>query len=213
MRKPQREILRTDDIDRVDHIMASAFALDPVLLWTIPVDTPERHRWLRGFFHTMHMFVRRQGGFALMDDSRTCAMVTEPHHDVPPGEKEVAVFHEEMGEATGPAGERALTLMRLLDEEKPTGLPRHLHGCLAGALPEGSSRGAVTDMLNWHRGHMDTLGMEMYLEASSKAAMHRWARGGFVRVGNPIRVPGTELEIHPMLTHRQPGTSTALGIG
>lgn len=213
MRKPQREIFRTDDIDRVDHIMTSAFALDPTFVWTTPVDTPERHRWLYGFFRTWHRFIRQHGGFALMDDSRTCAMVTEAHQDVPPGEKEAATFYEEMKEATGPAGERTIALMRLLEDEKPTGLPKHFHGCLAGALPDGYARGAITDMLNWHRGYMDALGMEMYLEASSKAAMHRWARGGFVRVGKPIRMPDSEVEVYPMLTHRQPGTAALLGVG
>ncbi len=203
MAKPQREIFMCDDIEDVDHIMVSAFATDPTFAWTTPFDMPERERWLLGFLHAWHMFIRRHGGFAIMDSSRTCAIITESYHETPPTEADIKRFYEEIREATGPAAERFVTLVDLLEEKKPKGIPPHIHLCLGGALPDGYERGAIGDILNWHKGYADALGLEMYLEASSLGAMHRWSRSGFTRVGDPIQMPGGDVELYPMRTYRR----------
>ncbi|MFJ5841756.1 hypothetical protein ACIQGO_34290 [Streptomyces shenzhenensis] len=213
MTEPQRDVFLCDDIEHVDHIMVSAFAADPSFAWTTPFDMPERERWLLGFLHTWHMFIRRHGGFAVMDSSRASAIITEPYHDPPLGDADIKRFHDEITQATGPAAERFITFVELLEEKKPQGLPPHIHWCLGGVLPDRYERGAIADIVNWHKGYADALGLEHYLEASSLGAMERWSNAGFTRVGDPIQMPGGEVELYPMRTYRRsaprPDTTTS----
>ena len=168
------------DADQVVELFALAFHDDPTWSWAFP-DASRRiadHRLLWGLF--MNSAVP-YGHVWMTDDGGAAALW------IPPGEPELSDGDEArleplLRELLGAHADAVLALLDSFEVNHPRDVP-HYYLSLLGTHPDHRGQGKGMGLLAANLREIDRTGMPAYLESSNRANDHRYARLGFVQVG------------------------------
>ncbi|MEU5431774.1 hypothetical protein AB0G73_00165 [Streptomyces sp. NPDC020719] len=207
---------KSEDFEEIAGILAAAFAEDPVIGWALPPGLPGRERCIAGFMCAWVRFMVEHEGTALVSP-RDAVLVWEPSERAPVPAEDHEAFRADISASTGPAAERCLALIDILDARYPPGLPPHLHGALAAARPGARSRGAflllAAEMLvQLYHGELG-----LYVEASSDSSSALWQRLGTSPIGPTIPLPDSDAVVTPLFLSpdgvaRHPALPVALSL-
>lgn len=191
----------TRDADEVADVLTSAFGEDPVIGWMVPYEIPGREQYVAGFMRAWVRFMLDHEGTALISPGREAVLVWEPSERAPITEQDNRAFSADIAAATGPAAERCLRLIELLDAHYPPGLPPHVHGALAAVRPGATSRGAFFGLAVAMLKHVHTRKLGVYCEASSDSSSALWQRFGAAPIGGQILLPDSDIPLTPLFLH------------
>ena len=174
------------DADRVTELFALAFYDDPTWSWAFP-DPEQRmdqHRVVWGLF--LHSALPY--GWVWMTDDGGAASLW-----IPPGEPELSEADEArleplIRDLAGSRADDVLALFERFDANHPRREP-HFYLSLLGTHPDHRGRGQGMGLLAANLAMIDDLRLPAYLESSNRANDRRYARLGFVEIGE-FAVPG-----------------------
>jgi GNAT superfamily N-acetyltransferase len=174
--------------EEVTELFSLAFHDDPTWSWAFP-DPERRMEHLRAWWG-LHVHSALPYGWVWVTEDGGAASVW-----VPPGKPELSPEDEArvrplLRELLGSHAENVLTLLDRFDSNHPTGEP-HYYLSLLGTHPDHRGRGKGTGLLAANLSRIDELGFPAYLESSNRVNDHRYARLGFVQVGE-FALPGGE---------------------
>jgi GNAT superfamily N-acetyltransferase len=175
-----------DDGDRVTDLFALAFYDDPTWSWAFP--DPERrmeqHRLLWGLF--LHSALAY--GWVWMTEDGGAASLW-----IPPGEPELSEADEArleplVRELAGSHADDVLALFERFDTNHPRHRS-HFYLSLLGTHPDHRGQGKGMGLLAANLAAIDELRLPAYLESSNRENDRRYARLGFVGIGE-FAAPG-----------------------
>ena len=174
------------DAEWVIDLYARAFYEDPTWSWAFP-DPDQRLEQQRRWWG---MFVR---GALPYEWTWTTADHGAAALWIPPGLPELSEADEARLEPllrsmVGPRADDVLTLLERFDEHHPT-RPPHYYLSLLATHPDHRGHGKGMGLLAGNLERLDALGVPAYLESSNRANDHRYARLGFVEIGE-FSAPG-----------------------
>jgi GNAT superfamily N-acetyltransferase len=176
------------EVADIVELFALAFHEDPTWSWAFP-DPETRlddHRaWWGLYMHTAVPY-----GWVWMTEDGGAASSW-----IPPGKPEVS--EEDAGQVepllrrlVGAHADDVLTLLDRFDSNHPSAEP-HFYLSLLGTHPDHRGQGKGMGLLAANLARIDQLAMPAYLESSNRANDQRYARLGFVQVGE-FAAPGGE---------------------
>jgi GNAT superfamily N-acetyltransferase len=187
------------DAEQVTELLALAFYEDPTWSWAFPDHERrlDQHRLWWGLYVRSAM----PRGWAWMTEDGGAAAVW-----VPPGVPELSAedgarAEPLLRELVGAHADAVLTLIDSFESAHPAE-PPHFYLSLLGTHPDHRGQGKGMGLLAENLARIDALGMPAYLESSNRANDHRYARLGFVEVGE-FAAPGGEPTVGCMW--RDPG--------
>ncbi|MDJ0394200.1 hypothetical protein QMK17_12760 [Rhodococcus sp. G-MC3] len=195
---PEPNVTSAPDLDAVVATLTASFGQDPIIEWAIPVDTPERSRYLDAFFSIVTTDILDRGGMAATSTDYDAVIVWSRPTDAVPTEDESAGLLDRLESATGPTGSRVRVLMELLDEHHPTDLPPHCHVMFAGVRERSRGTGVRAALTGTLRELRIADGVGVYAEASSERSLRLWERLGLSRVGSEIVLPDGGPKLFPL---------------
>jgi hypothetical protein len=196
---PVHEVNCPETLEQAAGVLTAAFTDDPVITWMVPRDLAERQTYIHGFMRAWTRFIVDHEGRAVMTARRDAALVWEPWTRTVAltGDDERA-FRAEVVATTGPAAERCLHLIDVLDAHYPPDLPPHVHGAMAAVMPGAQTRGAMLRLAIEMLRYVHTRKLGIYCEASSDSSAALWQRLGATPVGEPIPLPDSEAVLTPL---------------
>jgi GNAT superfamily N-acetyltransferase len=168
------------EAEEVTELFALAFNEDPLWSWAFP-DAERRlehHRLLWGLFvHSALPY----GWIWITEDGGAASLW------IPPGEPELSDEAEArveplLRDLLGSHADAVLALLDSFEANHPRERP-HYYLSLLGTHPDHRGRGKGMGLLAANLVHIDELGMPAYLESSNRANDRRYARLGFVEIG------------------------------
>jgi GNAT superfamily N-acetyltransferase len=193
------------DIDHVVELFALAFHDDPTWSWAF-ADPGRRQEHLRAWWRLFVHSALPYGWSWTTDDGGAAALW------VPPGEPELQPDDEAhveplLCELLGPRGEAVITLLERFDANHPHD-PPHYYLSLLGTHPDHRGSGKGMGLLAENLAMLDELDAPAYLESSNRANDHRYARLGFMEIGE-FAAPGGRPTLACMW--REPGAPANAG--
>ncbi|MCK9901184.1 GCN5 family acetyltransferase [Parafrankia colletiae] len=196
--RTQFEVTGTPDLDAVTRTLTLAFAADPILDWAIPRGSAERDRWLAGFFRTVTGMLLDHRGLVGSTPGYSALTVWSPPGEPALDDAEQARFDERLAAACGPHGDRAVALMRALDEHYPTDLPPHFHVMFSATRPEPGASGSAVLLVHTLLRTEHLGGHGIYAEASTPQNRDLWQGMGMRPIGDEITLPDGGPSLYPL---------------
>lgn len=165
---------------QVTELFTLAFFDDPTWGWAFP-DPARRldhHRAWWGLY--MHSAVP-YGSVWMTDDGGAAAVWIPPNQPELTDEDEAKV-EPLLRELVGAHADDVLTLLERFESTHPRHTP-HYYLSLLGTHPDHRGQGKGMGLLAANLARFDQAGIPTYLESSNRANDHRYARLGFVQVG------------------------------
>ncbi|MCM3883045.1 GNAT family N-acetyltransferase [Frankia sp. R82] len=206
-RRPRRNpvlVTATPDMAAVVDTLTQAFGPDPILNWAFPPTVAHRERLMAAFFRITTELLLEHGGQVGVAPEYAAVAVWSPPGEPALGEREQARYFRRLAEACGECGERAVALMRALDDQHPPGLPAHYHVMFAAARPEPAAVGRAVLLIRALLKLEDLRGFGLYAEASSQQNRDLWLEMGLRRVGNEIVLPAGGPSLYPVWREPDP---------
>jgi GNAT superfamily N-acetyltransferase len=176
------------DAEQVTELFALAFYDDPTWSWAFP-DADRRLAQHRAWWGLLVHSALPYGWVWLADDGAAASLW------IPPEEPELSEEDEAraeplLRELIGPHADDVLILLDRFEASHPRDRP-HYYLSLLGTHPDHRGQGKGMGLLAANLAQIDELAMPSYLESSNRANDHRYARQGFVEVGE-FAAPGGE---------------------
>lgn len=181
-----------DDLDEVAHVLATAFATDPMMTFMVPA---ERHhdRLVRLF--AMEAALAPDHVWVAVDDAQlTGAAIWEPPGARRPGVLALPRIFSDLVYVFGTSLLAAGRSFRVISRARPA-RPHHWYLQTLGALHPG--RGIGTALLRNGLARADAARLPVFLESSSPANVPLYQRHGFHQIGQTI-LPGGGPTLVPM---------------
>ncbi|MBB4950628.1 GNAT superfamily N-acetyltransferase [Kitasatospora gansuensis] len=190
------------DREEIADTLTAAFTDDPVYHWAIPLDLPERGRYLHACMRAEVDFALDHGGGAAVSQDRTG--VTLWHSpDTAPGLEAYEEFYERIAATAGPAAERCLQLAEI-ESGHPAGLPRHVYSGFTGVVPGAQGRGTSLGLAMAVIAECRDRNAAMFALATCARNAALWARYGAYQCGETMLLPDGRSGLIPILidSHR-----------
>ncbi|MGY1601853.1 GNAT family N-acetyltransferase [Geodermatophilus sp. SYSU D00815] len=200
--RPQARPATRSDQRRLVHVLATAFAEDPVFTFLLPPSLWRREARLRQFFALEAARSARRGGTWVSADGSGAAVWFPPgqwqstrSEDLLQGPRWLALLG-----SRAPAADRARKAMQARHEA----LAPHWYLLYLGAEPRRQSRGVGSSLLRAVLERCDHDGTPAYLEASCERNRQLYVRHGFADL-DPLPLPDGGPVMYPMW--RDPSSS------
>ena len=176
------------DLPALVETISFAFHEDPAWSWAFP--DPERRREQYAAFWTLMISGALRYPWVQMTKLCDAAAVW-----IPPGGSELSDEQEAqveplLEELVGSRAGEVIELLERFDAAHPRNEP-HYYLSLLGTHPDSAGRGLGMALLAENLARIDADGMPAYLESSNPANNHRYARHGFVAIGEFFAPTGT----------------------
>lgn len=182
-----------EELDSVTELCLTAFADEAVTAWIFP-DPLERRHYMRQMFSTsLEAAISAEAVILALDvDGEPMGVsiwlphtTTAEEQETPPSVDENDLLARRMATAEAAASARRPTVA-------------HLKLASMAALPEHRGKGAGSTMLCAGLERARTLGLPVYLEASTSDNRRLYARSGFRDLGETIDLPEGGPSLQPM---------------
>ncbi|MCK9924230.1 GNAT family N-acetyltransferase [Frankia sp. AgPm24] len=209
-RRPRRNsvlITATPDMAAVVDTLTRAFDPDPILNWAFPPAAANREQSMAAFFRITTELLLEHGGQVGVAPEYAAVAVWSPPGEPALSELEQTRYFQRLADACGECGERAVALMRALDDQHPPGLPAHYHVMFAAARPEPAAVGRAVLLIRALLKLEELRGCGLYAEASSPQNRDLWLEMGLRRVGDEIVLPAGGPSLYPVWRAPDPPTA------
>jgi GNAT superfamily N-acetyltransferase len=185
---PAGEVMRVtaSELGRVTELFVLAFFADPTWSWAFP--DPQRRMEQHRAFWSLYLHSAIPYGWVWMTGDGGAASLW-----IPPGRPELSAEDEAryeplLRELLGGHADQVLALVDRFEANHPREEP-HYYLSLLGTHPDHRGQGKGMGLLAANLAEIDAEGMPAYLESSNRANDHRYARLGFVQIGE-FAAPG-----------------------
>jgi GNAT superfamily N-acetyltransferase len=181
-------VIRVTDAEagQVTELFTLAFHDDPTWGWAFP-DTEKRVAHHRIWWGLYIRSALPYGYIWMTEDGGAASLWIPPDHPEL-SEEDEAMIEPLLRELVGTHADDVLTLLDRFDAHHPRHTP-HYYLSLLGTHPDHRGQGKGMRLLAANLAQMDEQGIPAYLESSNRSNDHRYARLGFVQVGE-FSAPG-----------------------
>jgi GNAT superfamily N-acetyltransferase len=176
------------EAERVVEIFALAFYDDPTWSWAFP-DPGKRLDQQRALW-SLYVHGALPYGWVWMTEDGGAAALWIPPGRPELGPEDEALVEPMLREMLGSHAEDVLTLIERFEHHHPRE-EAHYYLSLLGTHPDHRGQGKGMGLLAATLAQIDAQGMPAYLESSNRANDSRYARLGFVQIGE-FSAPGGE---------------------